>query len=154
MGESPTSLPIPWQDVAAAKRKEIDTLISTVWTPPEDLPSNQIQPYAIDLPQRYLTPSEREITENYTAEQLLVKIASRDFSAEDVARAYCKRAAIAHKLVCCLSNDHCENHSIHQLGRMDNLRRRNCLIHPDRSIVSAKSCLMLQYHKHERLTGT
>ena len=99
MGEPHSSLPIHWQDLASAKRKEIDTLISTIWTPPEDLPSSQSQPHVINLPQRYLTSTEREITENHTAEQLLVKIARRDFSAEDVARAYCKRAAIAHKLV-------------------------------------------------------
>lgn len=63
------------------------------------MPSNLMQPCAVNLPEKYLTSTEREITENYTAENLLAKIASRDLSAEDVARAYCKRAAIAHKLV-------------------------------------------------------
>lgn len=99
MGEASESLPTHWQDIASAKREKINTLISAIWISPEELPSNESQPSAINLSRKYLTSIERDITENHTAEQLLVKIASRELLAEDVARAYCKRAAIAHKLV-------------------------------------------------------
>jgi amidase len=50
-----------------------------------------------------LTPMEVEITENYDATGLAEAIASRKYSAVQVATAFSKRAIIAHQLTCCLT---------------------------------------------------
>ncbi|GAA6055527.1 hypothetical protein JCM3770_006769 [Rhodotorula araucariae] len=50
-----------------------------------------------------LTPSELEITESSVAE-LLLKLSGGTWSAEEVARAFCRRAVIAHELTNCLTN--------------------------------------------------
>lgn len=50
-----------------------------------------------------LSAQELEITEKYDAFSLAEAIAARKFSAVTVAKAFIKRAAIAHQLVCCLS---------------------------------------------------
>lgn len=56
---------------------------------------------ALDIPRQsgVLTPKEVEITEKYDAVALLEKLLSKEFSAYEVALAYCKRAAIAHQVV-------------------------------------------------------
>lgn len=50
-----------------------------------------------------LTPKEVEITEAYNAVALLEKLRSGVFSAFEVTTAFCKRAAIAQQLLCCLT---------------------------------------------------
>ena len=50
-----------------------------------------------------LTPEELEITEKYDAVGLAQAIATRKYKAVTVSIAFCKRAAIAHQLTCCLT---------------------------------------------------
>jgi len=50
-----------------------------------------------------LSKKELEITENYTAKELLKKIHSGEYSSEEVVVAFSKRAAIAQQLTSCLS---------------------------------------------------
>ncbi|KAL2064572.1 hypothetical protein VTL71DRAFT_3709 [Oculimacula yallundae] len=50
-----------------------------------------------------LTKNELGITEKYTAKELLKKIHSGEYSSEEVAVAFCKRAAIAQQLTSCLT---------------------------------------------------
>lgn len=50
-----------------------------------------------------LTPEEIEITEEYDAVGLAAAIAARKYTAVAVAKAFCKRAVIAHQLTCCLT---------------------------------------------------
>ncbi|GIZ49108.1 hypothetical protein CKM354_001214700 [Cercospora kikuchii] len=50
-----------------------------------------------------LTPAEIIITEQYDATGLAAAIAKKELSAVAVATAFCKRAAIAHQLTCCLT---------------------------------------------------
>lgn len=50
-----------------------------------------------------LTDEELEITENYDATALAEAIANKKFKAVTVAQAFCKRAAIAQQLTCCLT---------------------------------------------------
>lgn len=50
-----------------------------------------------------LSPAEIIITEHYDASGLAEAIAQKQFSAVAVATAFCKRAAIAHQLTCCLT---------------------------------------------------
>lgn len=51
-----------------------------------------------------LTKDELEITETYDATGLAEAIASKKLTAAAVARAFAKRAAIAHQLTCCLTS--------------------------------------------------
>ncbi|ETN46509.1 uncharacterized protein HMPREF1541_00694 [Cyphellophora europaea CBS 101466] len=51
-----------------------------------------------------LTPEEITITEGYDANGLAHAIAERKYTAVAVATAFCKRAAIAHQLTCCLTD--------------------------------------------------
>lgn len=50
-----------------------------------------------------LSAEELEITENYDAVGLAEAIASKKYKAVTVAKAFCKRAAIAQQLTCCLT---------------------------------------------------
>ncbi|KAL6242008.1 hypothetical protein RBB50_010919 [Rhinocladiella similis] len=50
-----------------------------------------------------LSPEELEITENYDATGLAEAIAARKYTSVTVLKAFVKRAAIAHQLVCCLT---------------------------------------------------
>lgn len=50
-----------------------------------------------------LTPAELSITEDYDAVSLAEAIASRKLTAVEVAKAFSKRAIIAHQLTCCLT---------------------------------------------------
>lgn len=49
-----------------------------------------------------LSPREIEITTSQDATTILERIRQRAWSAEEVTRAFCKRAAMAHQLVRCL----------------------------------------------------
>ena len=57
----------------------------------------------IDVPRRcgLLSDEELSITEDYSATQLVARIASGQWTAEQVTRAYLKRAGIAHQLTNC-----------------------------------------------------
>ncbi|XWW96164.1 hypothetical protein V2A60_004136 [Cordyceps javanica] len=50
-----------------------------------------------------LTERELDITENYDAVALAEAIATKAYTAVEVAAAFCKRAVIAHQLTCCLT---------------------------------------------------
>ncbi|KAH7461690.1 hypothetical protein FOMA001_g18883 [Fusarium oxysporum f. sp. matthiolae] len=65
-----------------------------------------------------LSPEEIEITEMHDAVSLLEAIASRRYTAVAVARAFCKRAIIAHQLTCCLTQWLMEE-AIDQAQRLD-----------------------------------
>ncbi|KAJ6134478.1 hypothetical protein N7523_000800 [Penicillium sp. IBT 18751x] len=59
----------------------------------------------LDIPRHCGILSEREIriTETYDATALLEKLTSREFTAVEVATAFCKRSAIAQQLTSCLT---------------------------------------------------
>ncbi|KAG7001229.1 hypothetical protein FOFC_13555 [Fusarium oxysporum] len=65
-----------------------------------------------------LSPEEIEITEMHDAVSLLEAIASRRYTAVAVARAFCKRAIIAHQVTCCLTQWLMEE-AIDQAQRLD-----------------------------------
>jgi amidase len=56
-----------------------------------------------DLPARLLAPEEVEITERHDATSLAAAIAAKKYSAEQVIKAFLRRAGLAQKLVipCC-----------------------------------------------------
>lgn len=53
--------------------------------------------------QALLSPSQIDITTNYNAEELLLRLARRAVSSEEVTTAFCKRAAIAGQFTNCLT---------------------------------------------------
>lgn len=96
--------PSNWQDLVAAKRRECEQKIPHDWIlSPDQLAFVQATPRVleIDLPRRsgLLSEVELDLTENYTASQLLVKLTSGQVSSLDVTAAFCKRAAIAQQVV-------------------------------------------------------
>lgn len=93
-----------WQDLVATKKQECEQKIPTDWRLSADLLASAKQtPRLIeaDIPRRsgLLSELELDVTENYTASQLLVKLASGHVCSLDVTTAFCKRAAIAQQLV-------------------------------------------------------
>ncbi|KAJ9491127.1 hypothetical protein VN97_g2103 [Penicillium thymicola] len=100
--------PSNWQDLVAAKRRECEQKIPHDWIlSPDQLAFVQATPRVleIDLPRRsgLLSEVELDLTENYTASQLLVKLTSGQVSSLDVTAAFCKRAAIAQQVISCLT---------------------------------------------------
>lgn len=99
-----------WEVKAAAKRSSLLAGIPKEWrlsvdalsrlqTPIETFPNNI---FTLDLIKAadILTPKELQITENYSASELLDALATSTFSAVEVTTAFSKRAAIAQQLVC------------------------------------------------------
>lgn len=94
-----------WQDLVAAKQQENTEKIPPQWRlNAEQLALAQVRLIQADVPRRsgLLSDLELDLTENYTASQLLVKLATGQASSLDVTTAFCKRAAIAQQLVCWL----------------------------------------------------
>lgn len=91
----------PWQEIRDAKKAEQATRIPADWKlPAKDFPpegTSDLRPVAISS--GILSPHELEITgEKYDATSLAAAIAAGTYSAEEVATAFCKRAAIGHQL--------------------------------------------------------
>lgn len=97
-------MPENWEEVAARKKRERFSRIPEEWRLPEDLlysrsylsiPSNSVP--------SILSPKEYSITNTHDATSLAKAIRERKLTAEEVAVAYCKRAAIAQQSVNCLT---------------------------------------------------
>lgn len=95
---------IPWKDLVAQKRRECARKIPREWTLSEDQLSVPACLLEYDLPRRtgLLSELELDLTENFTAKELLVILASGHVSSLAVTTAFCKRAAIAQQVVCWL----------------------------------------------------
>ncbi|KAL6157490.1 hypothetical protein ACJBU6_05041 [Exserohilum turcicum] len=97
---SPTA---SWQLVAQRKRDEQSKRIPPDWRL-ATLPGPDVHNY-LDIPRKcgLLTGPELQITEHYDAVALAAAIRDKRLRCIDVARAFCKRAAIAHQLTNCLT---------------------------------------------------
>lgn len=97
-----SSPPTDWQELVARKRRECQDKIPREWTLSEkvlkSVPKHLLE---YDLPRRsgLLSDLELDVTENYTATELLVKLASGQVSSLVVTTAFSKRAAIAQQAV-------------------------------------------------------
>jgi amidase len=93
-----------WETKVAEKRKQLQRQIPGEWklssTFISSLPQNGHLVEA-DIPRRsgILSEEELDITEHYSAGQLLQKLAWGGVSSVQVTTAFCKRAAIAQQLV-------------------------------------------------------
>jgi amidase len=86
-----------WQERAQAKREAILAAIPQEWRI-ENPPNEQQVDVTGSFIQQFLTSREVEITET-TADDIVKHTVSGRWSAEEVARAFCHRAALAHQLV-------------------------------------------------------
>lgn len=82
----------------------ISSHIPEAWYLPQELVDNPPKDVS-NIPSTcgLLSAEELEITEQYDATSLAEAIATRRFTAVTVIKAFIKRAAIAHQLVCCLT---------------------------------------------------
>ncbi|OGM45382.1 general amidase-B [Aspergillus bombycis] len=103
-----TSTECNWETKVAEKRKQLEREIPQDWllnaTFLSQLPSNGHLIEA-DIPRHsgLLSEEELDITERYTATQLLQKLAWGEVTSLAVTTAFCKRAAIAQQLTSCLT---------------------------------------------------
>jgi hypothetical protein len=93
-----TPAPAAWQQRAAAKREAILAAIPSEWRL-ASVPSVQEQVDVTTWIEQFFSPREREITA-CSAAAIAAKTCTGAWSAEEVARAFCHRAAVAHQLVC------------------------------------------------------
>ncbi|KAK2740133.1 hypothetical protein FQN57_006248 [Myotisia sp. PD_48] len=93
-----------WQGISASKQKAVIESIPSEWLiPASSLPSDsQLDVTSWPEQSGWFTKAELEITSS-TAPQILEKTTSGAWTAEEVTRAFCKRAAAAHQLTNCLS---------------------------------------------------
>ncbi|EFE41346.1 general amidase GmdB [Trichophyton verrucosum HKI 0517] len=93
-----------WQAISAAKQKALLASIPPEWLIHADIlpPDSQLDVSAWPETSGWFTKAELEITSSPAA-VILEKTASGSWTAESVARAFCKRAAAAHQLTNCLS---------------------------------------------------
>jgi amidase len=89
----------PWQERAQEKRAAILAAIPKEWHIDNPRVEEQVDVTGKYI-QQYLSGREVEITET-TAERIVGKIAKGEWKSEEVVRAFCHRAALAHQLVCC-----------------------------------------------------
>ena len=91
-----------WEKIAEAKRAALAECIPPHFRIPKDKLPPESQLHVTTWPKEsgWFTANELEITAS-TASQVLKKIASKAWSAEDVTVAFCKRAAAAQQLVSC-----------------------------------------------------
>ncbi|GAA6047051.1 hypothetical protein JCM3770_004172 [Rhodotorula araucariae] len=94
-----------WREKAAAKRAARDALIPPEWRLPEEFLRDEARKDVTGVPREcgLLNAREMEITEMDEVQELAKRVADRSFTAEEVAIAFCKRAAIAQQLVNCLT---------------------------------------------------
>lgn len=86
-----------WQETANKKREAILAAIPAEWRL-EKLPSVDEQPDVTAYVKQYFSKQELDITES-SADVIAKTVAEGNWSAEDVTRAFCHRAAVAHQLV-------------------------------------------------------
>jgi len=96
-----TKPPQPWQEIRDAKKAEQASRIPLEWrlSPSHFPPQETIDLRPIATTCGILTERELKITgDSYDATSLVAAIAANTHSAEEVAVAFCKRAAVGHQL--------------------------------------------------------
>jgi amidase len=105
---SPSMLPAPssskplesWQTIAKRTQHHRDATVAAVQPPIPDIPNPPLD--STPIPKTILTPSELTITESDPTD-LLSKLSSSSLSSVDVTNAFLRRAALAQKLVNCIT---------------------------------------------------
>ncbi|KAG6016741.1 hypothetical protein E4U54_000501 [Claviceps lovelessii] len=97
-----------WRILVDRKRKQVDSQIPTAWRLDSVLLASTLDNGKLleaNIPRRsgILSQQEIDITEHYSAEQLLRRLARGEMTSLVVTTAFCKRAAIAQQLTSCLT---------------------------------------------------
>lgn len=94
-----------WKDIAAQKKAEQASRIPKEWLLAEHSKPHANTNNLLDVPRRcgLLTKHELHLTEDFDAVALVEQLAIGKLKSEDVTRAFCKRAAIAHQVTNCLT---------------------------------------------------
>ena len=88
-----------WQEKANAKRESVNDLIPESWRLKEPVPSTEKQRDVTGkFLWQYLTDRETEITES-NAVEIVKHTTTGDWTAEEVTKAFCHRASLAHQIV-------------------------------------------------------
>src|SRR4051794_17384743 len=89
-----------WEEIAAAKREALLELIPPEYRIPQHLlpPAEQLDVTTFPRESGWFSQKELDITDS-TATHILNKIATQEWTSEEVTKAFCKRAAAAHQLV-------------------------------------------------------
>lgn len=112
-----------WEEIGARKRAALLASIPKEWRVPADLlpPDSQDDVTTWPATSGWFTADELAITE-LSASELVPKLASGALKSVVVTKAFCKRAAAAHQLVCVLLH-----HTIKLLTKTQNRRRQTVL---------------------------
>ncbi|KAM0711024.1 hypothetical protein Q7P35_001763 [Cladosporium inversicolor] len=92
-----------WRDIAARKKAEQQARIPEAWRVPESTNFEQSNLLQVPRQSGILTDVELQITEEYSATELVDELAQGNLRSSDVTTAFCKRAAIAQQLTNCLT---------------------------------------------------
>ncbi|KAL4994089.1 fatty-acid amide hydrolase [Aspergillus recurvatus] len=97
-----------WRSLVACKRRQLDAQIPLKWRVSEDvlasIPANG-HLIGTEIVRRtgIVSENELDITGNYSAVELVQKLANGQLSSVEVTTGFCKRAAIAQQLTSCLT---------------------------------------------------
>ncbi|GAB1216663.1 hypothetical protein ATERTT37_005881 [Aspergillus terreus] len=147
-----TTAPAPedWRILVAQKRKQLYQQIPTDWRLSEAFISSLPKDGRLieaDVARRsgILSDGEVDITENYSAAQLLQKLARGDLTSLAVATAFCKRAAIAQQLTSCLT-EHFFDRALERARYLDDyLKREKKVVGPLHGLpISVKDSFCLE----------
>ena len=89
-----------WEAIAEKKRQALKSSIPAEWVIPKDIfpPEDQLDVTTFPKESGFFTGRELEITST-PAQTILSHISSGSWTAEEVAKAFCKTAAVAQQLV-------------------------------------------------------
>ncbi|CEL10366.1 Putative General amidase-C [Source:UniProtKB/TrEMBL;Acc:Q9C1C7] [Aspergillus calidoustus] len=99
-------MPAEWEQKARQKREALaDKIPSECRLPSHLIEKAKVTDNILGIPREsgILSEEELTITENYDATALLERLTTGQLTASKVATAFCKRAAIAQQLTCCLT---------------------------------------------------
>lgn len=113
-----------YKQIAQKKREARDAKFNPEWLLPKDqLPSDDVKDVSNWIANaKVLSPKELEIT-NSSAETIVAKIKSKEWSAVQVCNAFCHRASVAHQLTNCLSEVFFDE-AIKQAQRLDDYQEK------------------------------
>ncbi|OJJ50111.1 hypothetical protein ASPZODRAFT_89951 [Penicilliopsis zonata CBS 506.65] len=109
---NPEKYQTEWQPLVAKKQQECADKIPSEWRLSQSLldslaldSAHGVDLIEADIPRKsgLLSPLELDLTENYTARELLAQLAAGTVTSVAVTTAFCKRAAIAQQLTSCLT---------------------------------------------------
>lgn len=90
-----------WEDIGKRAQAKVLESIPPEWRLPNDKLPPADQANVLDVPYTSGLFSEREVLiTSSSATNIVGAIASGEWKAVEVTRAFCKRAAVAHQLVC------------------------------------------------------